>query len=190
MRISGIIKVPERIARFFSMHSCLYLQVYMYRDGPKTDWSTVLGLFTSKSEGGVNVITTDVGLKGHMHRIRKTLIRLSTTWVKKTQNRTRQSNITVDSTSSRLPHIPPFCFWIRSIRSFSTTDYCVTLYKDASIASTWGPWVINQYWDWKTFWSQSSSRAIAVEHSQLIAVFCIYLGVFLLPMRADIHKSR
>lgn len=67
----GIIKVPERIARFFSMHSCLYLQVCMYRDGPKTDCSTVLGLFTSRSEGEVNVITTDVGVKGHMHRVRE-----------------------------------------------------------------------------------------------------------------------
>lgn len=50
------------------MHSCLYLQVSMYRDGPKTDCSTVLGLFTSRSEGEVNVITTDVGVKGHMHK--------------------------------------------------------------------------------------------------------------------------
>lgn len=42
------------------MHSCLYLQVRMYSGGPKTDCSTVLGLFTSRSEGEVNVITTDV----------------------------------------------------------------------------------------------------------------------------------
>lgn len=46
------------------MHSCLYLQGRMYRDGPKTDCSTVLGLFTSRSEGEVSVITTDVGGEG------------------------------------------------------------------------------------------------------------------------------
>ena len=42
------------------MHSCLYLHVCMYSGGPKTDCSTVLGLFTSRSEGEVSVITTDV----------------------------------------------------------------------------------------------------------------------------------
>lgn len=41
----------------------------MYKVGPKTDCSTVLGLFTSRSEGEVNVITTDV--EGHMHKVRE-----------------------------------------------------------------------------------------------------------------------
>lgn len=53
------------------MHSCLYLHIFMYKDGQKTDCSTVLGLFTSRSEEEVNVITTDVKVKGHMHRVRE-----------------------------------------------------------------------------------------------------------------------
>lgn len=60
----GIIKVPERIARFSACIAVCIYTVVMYRDGPKTDCSTVLGLFTSRSEGEVNVITTDGGVGG------------------------------------------------------------------------------------------------------------------------------
>ena len=61
----GIIKVPERIARFSACIAVCIYRVCMYSTGmgPKTDCSTVLGLFTSRSEGEVNVITTDVGVK-------------------------------------------------------------------------------------------------------------------------------
>lgn len=64
----GIIKVPERIARFSACIAVCIYRFVMYRDGPKTDCSTVLGLFTSRSEGEVNAITTDGG-GIHMHRV-------------------------------------------------------------------------------------------------------------------------
>lgn len=118
----------------------------------------------------------------------------------KTQNRTRQSNITVNSTTSHLPH-KPFLLLNTLNKEFSTTDYCVTLYKDISIASPWGPWVLSRYCDWKTWiWSQSSSRAVVVDprlsagsllliYSQLIAacfvsIFSTFGCVFIT------HKSR
>lgn len=94
------------------MHSCLYLQV-LYRGGPKTDCSTVLGLFTSRSEEGVNVITTDVclwggGVKDHMHRVRES----SYGWVHlgwwRHETETRQSNVTANSTTSRPPPHKPY----------------------------------------------------------------------------------
>lgn len=91
----------------------------------------------------------------------------------KTQNRTRQSNITVNSTTSHLPHIP-FLLLNTLNKEFSATNYCVTLYKDISIASPWGPWVLSRYWDWKTWiWSQGSTRAIVVDPrlSRLIAAY-------------------
>lgn len=123
------------------------------------------------------------GVKGHMHRVREKLIRPSTTWMMKTQNRTRQSNITVNSTTSHLPHFP-FLLLNTLNKEFSATYYCDTLYKDISIASPWGPWVLS--WDWKTWiWSQSSSRAVVVDprlsaayQSAYCRVFCEYLGVF------------
>lgn len=152
------------------MHSCLYLQVYMYRNGPKTDCSTVLGLFTSRSKEEVHVITTDVWVKGHMHRGQRKLIWLSTSWTWKTQNRTRQSNIIVNSTKSHLSHLP-FLLLNTLKKEFSATDYCVTLY--IYISSPWDPWVLSQYWDWKTWiWSQSSSRAIMVDSNFRLTTAC------------------
>lgn len=82
----------------------------------------------------------------------------------KTQNRTRQSNITVNSTTSHPPPHKPFCFWIRSISSFQQLVIALTLYKDISIASPRGPRVLSRCLDWKTWiWSQSSSRAVVVD---------------------------
>lgn len=59
MRILGIIKVPERIARLSACIAVLYLQVCT-EVGHKTYCSTVRGLFTPGSQGGLGVITTDV----------------------------------------------------------------------------------------------------------------------------------
>lgn len=65
------------------MHSCLYLQCFCTGTGQKTDCSTVLALFTSRSGGGVNVITTDVGggrrVEGSHAQGQRTLVRPSTT---------------------------------------------------------------------------------------------------------------
>lgn len=83
----------------------------------------------------------------------------------KTQNRTLQSNITVNPTSHPPSH-KPFLILNTLNKEFSTTDYCVTLNKDFAIASVWGPWVFSWYLDWKTWiWSQSSSRAVVVDPS-------------------------
>lgn len=175
------------------MHSCLYLHVRMYRDGPKTDCSTVLGLFTSRSEGKVNVITTDVRVKGHMHRVRNS----SYGWVQLVlwRHRTEHCKVTILFINNiTSPHVP-FLLLNTLNKEFSATGYCVTLYKDISIASPWDPWVLSQYWDWKTWiWSQNSSRAVEVDprlsagSSLLIYSYCrvcfVSIWVFVLPTKA------
>lgn len=95
----------------------------------------------------------------------------------KTQNRTRQSNITVNSTTSHPPPQKPFFLLLNTLnKEFSTTDYCVTLYKDIAIASPWGPWVLSRYLDWKTWiWSQSSSRAVVVDPRPKCRLIAAYL---------------
>lgn len=107
----------------------------------------------------------------------------------KTQNGTRQSNDTVNSTTSHTLHPPPRFLLLNMLnKEFSTTDYCVTLYKDISIASPWGAWVLSRYWDWKTWiWSQSSPRTAVLNprlstrllpliNSQLIAGRCVSIS--------------
>lgn len=121
----------------------------------------------------------------------------------KTQNRTQQSNITVNSTTSHLHHIR-FLLMNTLNLEFSATDYCVTLYKDISIASPWGPWVFSRYWDGRlgsdpravsrSSGYQAKCRPIAVfPQSAYCRVFCKlfsqHLGVFLLPSKADIHRK-
>lgn len=66
----GIIKVPERIARF---SACIAVGIYSsyVQEWVKNRLLYSTGLFTSRSEGEVDVITTDVGVKGHMHRVRE-----------------------------------------------------------------------------------------------------------------------
>lgn len=177
----------------------------MYRDGPKTDCSTVLGLFTSRSEGEVNVITTDVGVEGHMHRVRES----SYSWVQLWWWRHRTEHGKVTLLLIQQHHISPtwtFLLLNTLNKEFSATDYCVTLYKDISIASPWGPWVLSRYLDWKTWiWSQSSSRAVVVDprlragsflliYSQLIAgLFCEYslsIWVCFYYPQNKIHRSK
>lgn len=103
------------------------------------------------------------GVRGHMHRV----IESSYGWVQLGWWRHRTEHGKVILLLIQQHHISPhFPFLLLNTlnKEFLTTDYCVTLYKDISIASPWGPWVMSQYWHWKTWiWSQSSSRAIVVE---------------------------
>lgn len=108
------------------MHSCLYLQVCTEGGGrggrgagAKTDCSTVLGLFTSGSEGaregGIHVLTykcaffsflffyfAGVG-GGHMHGLREQSVRPSTSQVATRKQNTAKKRLLL----IRQHHVPP-----------------------------------------------------------------------------------
>lgn len=68
----GNIKVPERIARFsacigFSIYRILFFFYVQAKN--RLLYST--DVFTHRSEEVVDAVTTDVRLKDHMHRVRK-----------------------------------------------------------------------------------------------------------------------
>lgn len=150
------------------MHSCLYLQV-LYRGGPKTDCSTVLGLFTSRSEGG-----------GQCHNYRRVFVGWvgwRITCIGSERARTAEYILGDEDTKQKHgkvtllliqqhhvhPHINLMLLLNTLNMEFSTTAYCVTLYKDMATACPWGPSVMSRCLDWKTWiWSQSSSRAVVV----------------------------
>lgn len=60
----GIIKVPERSARLSACIAVCYLHVPLYRTGragPRTECSTVLGVFTGQGSG----------VRGQLHNYRR-----------------------------------------------------------------------------------------------------------------------
>lgn len=114
------------------MHSCWYLQVCTEGGGAKTDCSTVLGLFTSRSEGGIHVLTYrcaffsfsfffcwGVGsrgrgrggvfweVKGHMHGVRER--ERTAEYISGGDTKTEHSKetFTANWTTSRPPHMKP-----------------------------------------------------------------------------------
>lgn len=114
-----------------------------------------------------------------MHRVWDS----SYSWVQlgkmKTRNKTRQRNITLNLTTSHLPHFP-FLLLNTLNKEFSTTSYCVTQYKEIYIASPWGSWVSSWYWDWKTWiWSQSSPKAVVGGSQAWCRLIVTYCRVFL-----------
>lgn len=109
---SGIIKVPERIARSSACIAVLYLQVCT-EVGHKTYCSTVRGLIYTQVTGRAQCHNYRCGggvVKGHMHRGvgrgHRKPARLSTTRMKRTRNRTRQNKVTAEFNYA-VPPPPP-----------------------------------------------------------------------------------